>query len=85
MEIEPGWQKRFPRSDIKGAISFLDSLDWYISYHKLEHSWELLSGDKLIISTDTEKESEAFILGMALSLAVLPDEVLNEIRRIIRE
>ena len=85
MKIEPDWTYHIHGNEIKDAIGFLDSLDWNLTYQKSGDSWVLFGGDRLIITTETKRELEAFIFGMALGLSVLPDEILEHIRKIIGE
>lgn len=85
MIIEPEWLEYIPGKDIQGAISFLNSLDWNISFSETAGQRKVFGGDRLLFSSEHEKEVEAFIFGMALGLAVLPDEILDRIREIIRD
>ena len=84
MHIEK-WHDRFPENDLKGAINFLNSLDWNLSFNQSANKWSLIGGDQRIASFATQGEMEAFIFGMAFGLGVLPDEVIDHILRIIRD
>ena len=85
MSINSEWLKRIPGENYQGAVSFLNSLDWNISFYEVDDQRKVFSGDRLLFSSEHEKEVEAFIFGMALGLAVLPDEILDRIREIIRD
>ena len=85
MKIESKWIYFLHGNDIKDAIGILERLDWNLTYQKSGDSWKLFGGDQLIITTKTESELNAFIFGMALGISVLPDEILDQIRKIIRE
>jgi hypothetical protein len=83
--IEQEWLKRIPGEDIQGAINFLNSLDWNISFSESAGKRKVFGGDRLLFSSQNEEAVQAFLFGMALGLAVLPDEILDRIRKIIRE
>lgn len=85
MYIEPGWQDRFPDNDFKGAVSYLDSFDWNLSFHQSMNKWLLIGGDQLIATFNTQEELEAFTFGMAFGFATLPDEVIDHILKVIRD
>jgi hypothetical protein len=85
MNISSEWLKRIPGSNFDGAVSFLGSLGWNISFSRLENQIKVFGGDRLLYKSANEQEVEAFILGMALSLAVLPGDILGRIREIIKE
>lgn len=83
MGINTEWLEMIPGQDLQGAISILNSFDWNISKEKFNENWRLFSGDRLLFSSDNETEVDAFIFGMALSFAVLPNEIQDKIRQII--
>jgi hypothetical protein len=83
MSIQPDWLEIIPGEDFKGAVKFLNSLDWNISISSSDNRSKVFAGSQLLFSSSNEKEVESFIFGMALGLAVLPEEVLDLIRKII--
>lgn len=85
MSINPEWLERIPGNNLDGAISFLDSLDWNITIKKSNEMVRVYAGEPLLYKSSNNQEIEAFIYGMALSLAVLPGEIINRIREIIKE
>jgi hypothetical protein len=85
MQIETGWQTRFPENDFEGALSFLNGLDWRLSISSSENRKALFGGDQLIFSCETQNELEAFVLGMALSFSVLPDEIMSKIIKMMHD
>jgi hypothetical protein len=70
---------------MQGAINFLNRLDWNISFGESAGKRKVFGGDRLLFSSQNEEAVQAFLFGMALGLAVLPDEILDRIREIIRE
>ena len=86
MKMDKDWLDRIPGNDFPGALSFLgNELGWNLTIHKTNNQWHLFGGDRLIITTETEGELESFVLGMALGLSVLPEHIIQEIQRIIRD
>jgi hypothetical protein len=83
--IEQEWLKRIPGEDFHGATNFLNSLDWNISFGESAGKRKVFGGDRLLFSAQKEEAVQAFLFGMAPSLAVLPDEILDRIREIIRD
>ena len=85
MSIENEWLKRIPGKNFNGAVSFLNSLDWNISIVESDDLRKVFAGDRLLLSSSNEREVEAFIFGMALGLAVLPEEILDRVREMTRD
>jgi hypothetical protein len=83
--IEKEWLKRIPGEDFHGAINFLNSLDWNISFGESTGKRKVFGGDRLLFSAQDDEAVHAFLFGMALGLAVLPDEILDRIREIIKD
>ena len=74
--------KYVPGGSIEESIEFLDSLYWNIQCRGDDKQWKALAGDRLLVATKTKRELEAFILGMTIALAVLPDSILDDIRKL---
>lgn len=74
-----------PGNDWQGALRFLDTLDWNLTWRNSDDQYLLYSGDKPLVSAATKEEIEAFVVGMALGLGVLPEKILDEIRELIAE
>lgn len=74
-----------PNNNLEGAVQFLNELSWNLSWHEKNSNWTLYGGDQSIISFDSKDELEAFILGMAIGLAVLPNEIIQQIKKLVEE
>lgn len=83
--LGPHWRDRIPEGSWLNAAKFLDSLSWNLSWRKEDGVWRLYAGDPLLFSAESERELEAFVLGMALGLAVLPENMLEHIRKLVAE
>jgi hypothetical protein len=62
---------------MQGAVNFLNSLDWNISFDESAGKRKVFGGDRLLFSAQNEEAVQAFLFGMALGLAVLP-EIIRE-------
>lgn len=71
--------------DWQGAVRILNDLSWNLSWYEHAGRWHLWTGDKPIFVGDTEGEFQAFVCGMALSLAVLPESILEQIKQVAAE
>jgi hypothetical protein len=80
---KPLWQYHF--TDWQAAVRILDSLAWNLSWKERNGRWRLWTGDQALFVGDTEGELQAFLCGMALGLAVLPESILDQIRQIASE
>lgn len=80
------WQTRIPYEGLEGAIKFLsEDLDWNLTIRQVNDEWCLRSGDQLLFVSSTKEELEAFLWGMALSFAVLPSKIIEQIKGMISE
>ena len=79
------WSKHVPGKSIDECIQFLNDLSWNIIL-EVEGNHEIAyAGDRLLVQTDTKRELEAFLFGMTISLAVLSDDILEDIKRLAAE
>ena len=73
-----------PSQSIGGSIEFLDQPVWNLKItnkHEGDNYW-LYSGEKLLFDTTKKEEMEAFIFGMTISLVVLPENIIDQIKSI---
>ncbi len=67
------------------AQQMLNDLEWNISARPRQNGeWALFAGDQEIATFSNRAEMEAFVTGMALAVGVLPADVTQQIRNIIR-
>lgn len=76
------WSGYIPNNNWQGAMNYLNNFCWQLSLQEAEQEWRLWSGDQLLFKGDTQAELESFLCGMAMSLAVLPDDLLREIQEV---
>ena len=70
-----------PEKSFDGGIALLNSLEWNILLSNVNNTWLVYTGDKVMLRTDSKEVAEAFLLGMALSFAVLDSDIVESIRR----
>lgn len=69
--------------NLEVATKLLNSLGWNISlYQEKDGTYIVFGGDQRIFSSDHLGEIESFVVGMSLGLAVLPEEVIADIKKI---
>lgn len=72
-------------NDLNEAINILNDLDWHLTIYQSGTNWVVNSGDGTLYIADSHEEMKAFLLGMALSFAVLPPSIIDAIKTIIAE
>ncbi len=75
------WTERF--GNWQAAVDILNGLSWNLSWVEQDGRWHLWGGNQKIFIADSEGEFQAFLRGMALGLAVLPESILEQIRRLV--
>jgi len=79
--LGPDWSNLLPLSSPDAAKVFLDDLSWNLSWRKEGGLWKVWGGEVLLLEAHTKAEAEAFVLGMALAVRSLPDDMVNTIRQ----
>ena len=70
-----------PGGTIDGAKAHLESLWWHIKIEFGEGAWTVSAGEQKLLETSSEDAADAFIYGMALAYSLIPDDLLDEVRR----
>ena len=83
--LESKWLDVIPHGNVDGAIEFLKTLSWNISLTQQNGKWQAWAGDHVLAAVDSEAELEAFLIGMTIGLAVLPDTILAQIKKLVAE
>lgn len=83
LSIEQKFRGIVPDDTVFGAKAFLNTLDWNLNVYEKDGQWILVSGDQKVITASNEDEINSFILGMAMGLAILPDQILGLIKKTI--
>jgi len=65
----------FPGGNLEGGIQLANRLDWGLSVQKAADHWVILGGDQVLLRTETREALEAFVYGMGLAYAVIPENI----------
>lgn len=79
------WSNQIPGQSLEGGIEFLNQLSWNLTVRQKLKNWQLYAGDQILFEAFSEDELEAFIHGMAITLAVLPEYIIAEIKKVASE
>lgn len=71
----------FPSASLEGGVDFLSQLKWNISFRKQGNAWLVFGGEKCLLKSSSEESAQAFVYGLVLAYAVLPDPILDHVRR----
>lgn len=77
------WVHHLPNGNLDGGIELLNQLLWNVSSQELDGVWRVKSGEKVILTTTSQEAMEAFLYGLSLGYAVLPEEITHQIKDIL--
>ena len=83
--IVSDWSKYVPGDSIDDWIQFLNDFGWNITLESKDKFEYVYAGDHTLIKTERKNEQKTFLFGMAVALAVLPNEILDDIKKLIAE
>ncbi len=75
----------FPGGKLEGGIALANRLDWGLSVQMAGDSYVVSSGDEPILRTENKDALQAFIYGMGLAYAVLPQELFDSLEAALEE
>jgi len=78
-------EKYFPGSVLEGGIELANRLDWGLSVRMAGDSYVVSSGDEPILRTETKDALQAFIYGLGLAYAVLPENLFIRLETALEE
>lgn len=68
------------------GIELIKKLFWPISYFRAEDgSWYVMSAESVILSTDSRETLDAFLYGMGLAYAGIPDDLLDYVAKALMD
>lgn len=77
---EMRWLDQISERGLEGGIKLLQELKWNVSVKAGEEFWFVLAGDQPVLKTSCRDSVDAFLYGMALAYAVIPEEILGQFR-----
>lgn len=75
----------FPGGSLEGGIQLANRLDWGLSVQKAADHWVISSGDQVLLRTETREALEAFVYGMGLAYAVIPESIFSKLEAALEE
>ena len=78
------WLDHLPESSIERGVALVNELYWNISVVEGAGKWCVLGGDKAIFCADSRDAVHAFLFGLSLAYAVLPEPVFVQLREEVR-
>lgn len=73
------WLDHLPDDNVQGGIDRANRLYWNITWHAHEARWFVYAGEDLIYTSDARESTEAFLYGLGLAYAVLPDDLFDRL------
>lgn len=80
------WMKsHLPNGTLESGLDRVNALFWAISVETRDGVHFVRSGEKPIFSADSKEAVEAFLYGLTLAYAVIPDDAFEPLRVRLRE
>lgn len=73
------WLDHLSGDGLQGGIDLANRLYWNITWREHEGRWFVYGGEDLIYKADSRDAAEAFLYGLGLAYAVLPDEIFGRL------
>lgn len=79
------WLDRMPpNGTLEDGIALAKRIEWNITWAGNETRWCVWAGEDLLLRTDSKEVAEAFLYGLGLAYAVLPDAVFQSLERNVK-
>lgn len=75
------WLDHFEDGKLENGMVRVNELAWDITVVQNESQWFVRGGEKVLLITDSADAVQAFLYGMALSYAVIPENIMDILRR----
>ena len=70
---------------LEDGIELVNKLFWNIALVKRDQQWYVYGGEKVIFCADSREAVDAFLYGLALAYAVLPEHIFEQIEDGMKE
>jgi hypothetical protein len=74
-------EKYFPGGNLEGGIELANRLDWGLTVQMSGDDFVVSSGNEPILRTESKDALQAFIYGLGLAYAVLPEGLFNSLEK----
>lgn len=65
---------------IEAGIEKINQFYWNISIEKVDDSWIVLGGEKILLVAETREEVDCFLYGMGLAYSIMPEAFIKKFR-----
>ena len=70
-----------PNGTLEDGIAHANRLEWNITWAGDGALWGVWAGEGLMLRTDSKEVAEAFLYGLGLAYAILPDAMFQSLER----
>jgi hypothetical protein len=74
-----------PSSSLEGGIDLLNRFQWNMAVEQHGSEWRVYGGHKILIRSDSRETVDAFIYGMALVHALLPENFATKLEAFAKD
>ena len=74
-------ESHFPDKSLESGLARVNQLEWNISVEKQESEWIVFAGYEPLFSSDNREAIDAFLYGLSVAYAVLPDEIFAGLKK----
>jgi hypothetical protein len=78
-------EKYFPDGNLEGGIELANRLDWGLTVQMAGLDYVVSSGDEPILRTESKDALQAFLYGLGLAYAVLPEDLFISLEAALEE
>ncbi len=81
------WYAQLPDKSLAKGIELANQLYWHIVVSEHHGMWYIWAGagESLIFKTDSKESADAFLYGLALAYAVLPEQVFEHLKTEVKQ
>ena len=65
---------------LEGGLGRVNQLEWNISVEEYQGLWVVYGGTERVFASDDRAAVDAFLYGMSLAYAVLPDDIFGRLK-----
>ena len=74
------WLDHLPDSSIEGGVALANLLYWNITTDHGKGGWIVRGGEKILLWSESRETVDAFLYGLGLAYAALPEEIFERLR-----
>lgn len=79
------WTEILPGGSFEGGVNLISDLKWNLEIREKDDSWVVNAGHKTLLKTTSREAVDAFLYGMALAYAAIPEKILSQFRQYAQE